>query len=88
VGNVDLYITAPGDTLAGATPVLTNIPFTGATSYITHATGAQVLIRYTLAGTKTQVGTDLFADFNSLAVRTLALYQSGGSTAVLLADQN
>ncbi len=49
---VDVYVTAPGAALTGATPVLTNVPFRAASGYLTVPAGSY-RVRVTLAGTQT-----------------------------------
>lgn len=88
IGNVDVYITAPGDSLSASTPVLTNVPFTGATSYVAHSAASQVSIRITTTGTTTQVGPEVLVTPADGSIKTLTLFNSGGPSINLYADLN
>lgn len=91
VGDVDIYVTAPGADLATATPTLTGVPFKGASSYLEVPAG-DYQVRVTPAGTKTvaiDTGTLTLA---AGQIRTgLAVEAPGGGaplSALLLADKN
>ena len=91
VGNVDIYVTAPGADLAGATPTLTSVPFQGASDYLEVPAG-DYRVRVTAAGTKTvalDTGTLTLA---SGQIRTAIAVEAPGGGAplapLLLADRN
>ena len=91
VGQVDIYITAPGADLAAATPTLTAVPFKGASDYLEVPAG-NYQVRITPTGTKT-VAIDTGAlTLAAGQIRTgIAVEASGGGTpltALLLADKN
>lgn len=90
---VDVYVTAPGASLTGATPVLTNVPFRAASGYLAVPAGTY-RVRVTLAGTQT-VAIDTGAD--GIPVQAGRVYtaiardaQGGGApfTVELLTDNN
>lgn len=91
VGQVDIYVTAPGADLATATPALTAVPFKGASGYLEVPAGSYQ-VRVTPTGTKTvalDTGTLTLA---AGQIRTgIAVEAPGGGTplsALLLADRN
>jgi len=91
VGQVDIYITAPGANLATATPNLTAVPFKGASGYLEVPAG-NYQVRITPTGTKT-VAIDTGAlTLAAGQIRTgIAVEAPGGGaplTALLLADAN
>lgn len=49
---VDVYVTAPGASLDGVTPVLANVPYKAASDYLTVDAG-EYQVRVTVAGTQT-----------------------------------
>ena len=91
VGQVDIYITAPGADLATATPNLTAVPFKGASDYLEVPAG-NYQVRITPTGTKT-VAIDTGAlTLAAGQIRTaIAVEAPGGGGplgALLLADRN
>jgi len=91
VGEVDIYVTAPGADLATETPTLTAVPFKGASGYLEVPAGSYQ-VRVTPTGTKTvalDTGTLTLA---AGQIRTgIAVEAPGGGTplsALLLADKN
>lgn len=88
---VDVYVTAPGADLLTATPVLTNVPFTGVSSYLSVPAG-NYEIRVTVAGTKTVAIDSGSVTLAAGQIRTVvALDANGGGapfTAIVLADLN
>lgn len=89
-GGVDVYVTAPGASLAGSTPVLTNVPFRGVSGYLTVPAG-QYQIRVTPTGTST-VAIDATVTFTAGQIRTIVATDAPGGGAplapVVLADRN
>jgi len=91
VGQVDIYVTAPGANLATATPTLTAVPFKAASGYLEVPAG-NYQVRITPTGTKT-VAIDTGAlTLAAGQIRTgIAVEAPGGGTpltALLLADRN
>lgn len=89
-GGVDVYVTAPGANLATSTPVLTNVPFRGASGYLTVPAG-DYQIRVTGTGTTT-VAIDATVTFAAGQIRTIVATDApggGGPLApVVLTDLN
>jgi hypothetical protein len=56
LGNVDIYITAPGAPLGAATPVATNVAYKSMTTYTTRLAGTYQ-VRATTPGTTTEIYT-------------------------------
>lgn len=87
---VDVYVTAPGAPLAGATPVLTNVPFTAVSDYLTIPAG-EYRIRVTPTGTTT-VAIDATVTFAAGQIRTIVATDAPGGGAplapVVLTDLN
>ncbi len=87
---VDVYVTAPGASLATSTPVLTNVPFRGASGYLTIPAG-QYQIRVTPTGTTT-VAIDATVTFTAGQIRTIVATDAVGGGAplapVVLTDRN
>jgi hypothetical protein len=91
VGQVDIYVTAPGADIATATPILTAVPFKASSAYLEVPAGAY-RVRITPTGTKT-VAIDTGAlTLTAGQIRTgIAVEAPGGGsplTALLLADKN
>jgi hypothetical protein len=91
VGQVDIYITAPGADLAAATPTLSAVPFKTASAYLEVAAG-NYQVRITPTGTKT-VAIDTGAlTLAAGQIRTAIAVESigGGAplSALLLVDKN
>jgi hypothetical protein len=89
---VDVYVTAPGASLTGATPVLTNVPFKAASGYLAVPAGSY-RVRVTVAGTQT-VAIDTGAEGLALAAgrvyTAVALDNAGGGApfgVILLTDR-
>lgn len=89
-GLVDVYVTAPGASLATATPVLTDVPFRGVSNYLSVAAGTYQ-IRVTPANTTT-VAIDATVTLTAGQIRTIVATDApgGGSPlgAVVLVDRN
>jgi hypothetical protein len=91
VGEVDIYVTAPGADINTATPALTAVPFKAASGYLEVPAG-DYQVRITPTGTKT-VAIDTGAlTLAAGQIRTgIAVEAPGGGaplTALLLADKN
>jgi hypothetical protein len=89
---VDVYVTAPGASLTGATPVLTNVPFKAASGYLAVPAGSY-RVRVTVAGTQT-VAIDTGAEGIALTAgrvyTAVAVDNTGGGapfSVVLLTDR-
>lgn len=88
IGNVDLYVTAPGADLSTATPIASNISFTGATNYIESAGGSAISIRITNTGTTNLVGQEILITPPVGSFRTVVLYNDSGAKTTFFSDQN
>jgi hypothetical protein len=90
-GPVDVYVTAPGDDLAAATPTLSAVPFKAASDYLSVPAGSYE-IRVTVAGTKTVAIDSGTVALTAGQIRTVvALDAVGGGapfSALVLADLN
>lgn len=91
VGEVDIYVTAPGADLNTATPTLTAVPFKGASGYLEVPAG-QYQVRITPTGTKTVAIDTGTLTLLAGQIRTgIAVESSGGGaplSALLLAGKN
>lgn len=87
---VDVYATAPGASIATATPQLTNVPFRAVSDYLTVPAGTYQL-RVTPTGTKT-VAIDATVTLTAGQIRTVVATDAVGGgaplAAVVLADKN
>jgi hypothetical protein len=90
-GPVDVYVTAPGDDLAAATPTLSAVTFKAASDYLSVPAGSYE-IRVTVAGTKTVAIDSGTVALTAGQIRTVvALDAVGGGapfSALVLADLN
>lgn len=88
---VDIYVTAPGEDLGGATPVLTGVEFAAVADYVEVPAG-DYQVRVTLAGTTTVVIDSGALSLFSGQVRTaIAVDAAGGGgpfDLLVLADSN
>ena len=88
---VDIYVTAPGADLEGATPALTGVPFGAASDYLTVPAG-DYQVRVTPAGSKTVVIDSGALSLAAGQVRTALAVDSPGGGApfdlLVLADLN
>ena len=88
VGNVDVYVVAPGKNLQGVTPTFSNLGFQAASSYQNLAPG-NYEIYFTVAGQKTILIDSGALTFHAGQIRTVvALDATGGYTSTMLADVN
>lgn len=78
LGPVDLYIIDPDAELHESTPVLTNVNYQTATSYIELGAGIQKEIVLAEAGTTNEVGNVINATPASGAIHTLILLDNSG----------
>jgi hypothetical protein len=89
-GLVDVYVTAPGASIATATPVLSDVPFRGFSNYLSIPAG-QYQIRVTPANTTT-VAIDATLTFTAGQIRTIVATDAPGGGAplgaVVLQDRN
>ena len=89
-GNVDVYITAPGASIATIAPTFANLAPRAASGYLERTAGA-IQIRFTTAGTKTVVRDVALGTVASGAIRTVVLLEAaaGGSplTSAVLTDR-
>jgi len=88
---VDIYVTAPGADLGTATPVLTDVPYAAASSYLAVPAGSYQ-VRICVANTTTVAIDSGALTLTAGQIRTAVAVDSpgGGSPfgAVLLADRN
>ncbi len=88
---VDIYVTAPGASLAAATPTLTNVPFKASSAYLSVDAGSYE-IRVTPTGTKTVVIDSGTVPLMAGQIRTvIAVDNVGGGApfgAIVLNDLN
>ena len=75
-GAVDVYVTDPGVSLIGATPVFVGVPFRGNTEYIALPVGNR-RVRITIAGTTTTL-VDLTQLFGERMMRTVVAADAPG----------
>jgi hypothetical protein len=77
---VDVYVTAPGEGIEAAQPVLTNVPFKAISDYLT-VPGGSYDVRVTLAGTKTVAIEALDLAIPAGTVATVAALDAKGGGA-------
>ena len=88
IGNVDVYIVAPGTNIQSKTPTISNLAFQAASSYQTLTAGTYEVF-FTATGQKAVLIDTGALGFGSTAIRTLvAVDSSGGFTSSLLLDLN
>jgi len=89
-GSVDVYITAPGASIATIAPTFANLAPRAASGYLERAAGA-IQVRFTTAGTKTVVRDVSLGTVASGAIRTVVLLEAaaGGTplTSAVLTDR-
>jgi len=87
---VDVYVTAPGASIAAISPTLANVPFRGVSNYLTVPAGSYQ-IRVTPTGTKT-VAIDATVALTAGQIRTVVATDAPGGGAplapVVLVDLN
>lgn len=87
--NLDVYVTTPLADINTATPVITNVSFTNAGGYVTLATtGNPTLLRTTIAGTKTIVGSGVTLTPVSGEIKSLIAMSNSGSQNYIYNDIN
>lgn len=79
LGSVDVYVTDPTVSLAGATPVFQDLPFRGNSEYVVLPVG-NLRIRITTAGTRTSL-VDLTRLFGERMMRTVVVTDAPGGGA-------
>jgi hypothetical protein len=88
LGNVDVYVLAPGTSIQNASPAISDLAFKSASSYQTLAPGRYEFF-FTTAGTKTIVVDSGAVSFAGGQIRTVVvLDKTGGFTISTLADLN
>lgn len=81
---VDVYVVAPGASIASASPVLANVPFGAISAYLTVPAGSYD-VKVTVAGTKTvAIKADGLAVGDGLVAMVAALDASGGGAPFAL----
>jgi hypothetical protein len=82
---VDVYVTAPGATISTADPVLSNVPFSAISDYLTVPAGSYD-VKVTVAGTKTvAIKADSLELAPGLVAMVAALDAKGGGAPFSLA---
>lgn len=89
IGNVDVFILAPGNSPIGATPAVTNLGFGAASNYPSLAAGSYEIFFNAAGGTTTYVDTGSLS-FTAGQNRTVVMVPSafGGFSWSVLADLN
>ena len=89
LGTADVYIVAPGTPLTSVSPTVAGLAFGSASAYQTLAAGSYEIF-FTAAGQKFAAIDSGSLSFNAGQVRTIVGLngQSGGFTAVVIADVN
>lgn len=89
-GNVDVYVTAPGASIAAIAPTFAGVAPRTAPGYLERAAGA-IQVRFTTAGTKTVVRDVSLGTLAAGAIRTVVLLEAaaGGTplTSAVLTDR-
>jgi len=88
---VDIYVTTPFETLSGKTPVLTAVPFKGASGYLS-VPPSLYQVRVAVAGTKTvAIDSQRLATWNGMVRTIIAVDAKGGGAPfdfIVLPDLN